>query len=469
MLLQADAATIPLEDKSIHCAIFSPPYWGLRKYSGDQSLGMFPDLGLEKTPEEHIERMVVILREVRRVLRDDGVCWLNYGDCYSAAGWESNRRNVIGEGSFDPADRKSGKDPGNKAGSLMLMPHRLAIALQDDGWIIRNDVVWYKRNPMPESVSGWRWEAGKTCECQRENNEAYLAEKMAESGLERDSIPRHFPGADQDCSKCHGTGKMGEPVLKKSSWRHTRAHEYIFQLVKRMNYFCNQEAVRERQQSFDEYHEGRSGGRDGYPTKRGFEKRSLHPSGRNPRSVMDVPTAPYKGQHFATFPPKLIAPLIRASCPRRACPECGQAWAAVVERDTKLTKTESARYDEWNYGKLDDYSAGEQVKAGKAANLRYTGFIPGHFKKQGVTGYRPTCECGHEEYKPGIVLDIFVGSGTVPMVAKELQRRWVGMDISYPYLDEQARYRSKWGKQKTKVDDLPLFQNDALQDVEIES
>ena len=107
MLIQSDAFNLPYKSKTFHACVTSPPYYGLRKYSGEQ--GERP-LGLEDTAEEHIERMVVIFREVYRVLRNDGVCWINYGDAF-------------------------------EDGNLMMLPHRLAIALQDDGWIVRNDLV----------------------------------------------------------------------------------------------------------------------------------------------------------------------------------------------------------------------------------------------------------------------------------------------------------------------------------------
>ena len=171
----------------------------------------------------------------------------------------------------------------------------------------------------------------------------------------------------------------------------------------------------------------------------------------NPESVLDIPTAPYKGAHYATFPPKLIAPLIRASVPRRACPECGQAWAAVVEKGTTY---------ESGSGK-----AGSQVGdiLGKHQDVETLHSGTGHDVRLGptpantVTDYRPTCECGREDHIPGIVLDPFGGSGTVGMVAKQLMRRWVVMDISKPYLDEQAKIRTKTGAPSKGVEGLPLF------------
>ena len=469
MLAQANAVRIPLPGQSVHCAVTSPPYWGLRKYAGEQ--GEEP-LGLEATPERHIERIVKICREVRRVLRDDGVFWLNYGDCYSAAGWESNRRSVVGQGSFDPAERKSGKSPGTRAGSLMMMPHRVALALQQDGWIIRQDLVWYKRNPMPESVNGWRWQRerekkGRSEHARKHNikggTEAMLRDASIHKGIGPDWVPKYV-----DCPGCEKCIPNDGLVLKRGSWRHTRAHEYVFMLVKRMQYWSNQEAVRESNRSTaEEYNRGAKAAREkrakhqpgveGLTISGGLETRfsnPQNPSGRNPRSVLDVPTAPYKGAHYATYPPNLIAPLIRATCPRWACPRCGQGWAAVVGKGS-FEKQDGARMDEWNYGKHDTPS----VDGGKSEQLRESGFTPNHSYSKSVLGYRPTCEHEHtqEEAVPGIVFDPFVGSGTTVAVAKSLLRQGIGIDISMEYLDHQAKIRTGEGMPSNALEDLPLF------------
>lgn len=617
MLIQADAFHLPYANNIFHAIVTSPPYWGLRKYDGEQ--GEEP-LGLEATPERHIERMVESFREVWRVLRPDGVVWLDYGDCFSSKPAGNPGVHGLDDKPRPSADHSERMDTSKAMtqGNLMLMPHRLAIALQADGWIVRNDLVWFKRNPMPESISGWHWYRHRLKD---ENDKWYDC-----SG----------------CDKCLHDNPLFPPlhILRKSSWRHTRAHEYVFMLTKQMKYYCNQEAVREAasQSSLDRISQKSFESQTGGPKDWGItginrtksvrqilEHFATNPS-RNPRSVLDVPTSPYsmgteiyrlrrvakdvasdgmihialpycrehgslavrlakefcgeheddllirieriyshlfqerlggffpthrhdghcsepcnsdwippeyslsaidhnnsshkmalslenaipympffemvgytadkrgllsyfvqhlciygsrimsgdflaslsrriphrildkqqaealkasdcscsiyerytkKADHYATFPPNLIAPLIRASVPRRCCPVCGQAWAAVVKRRDVVHKREPAHQPGNTPTKVD--STGWKPTIGN------------------VTGYRPTCDCGREDHIPGIVLDIFAGSGTVPMVANELGLRSVGMDISYPYLDEQARYRAKWGEQKTKIDDLPLF------------
>ena len=464
MLINSDSARIPLPDKSIHCVTTSPPYWGLRKYSGVQGIGMFPNLGLEPTPDEFVHNMVIIFREVRRVLRNDGVVWLNLGDCFAGSGGENANTGLQGgntikanseDGTRSGLWRRNPRKAKIQQGNLMMMPHRVAIALQDDGWVIRNDVIWYKRNPMPESVNGWRF--------QREKKKIGTGPTSHESGI----VPTGWRSESNPDRLGKGDYLTELPIyqygedyeLKKGSFRHTRAHEYVFQLVKKMGYWSNQEAVRvpyarewdetnigpnnqhNRTQEMEELVLGRK--TDPHGNMRDFMPTS---SGANPRSVLDIPTAPYKGSHYATFPPNLIAPLIRATCPRWACPVCGQGWSPVVEKlkpPSKDTRT-PGEHTPTGDGKLSGAKLQEWLNAN-----------PPQIKE-----YRPTCEHPHtiEQAIPGIVLDPFVGSGTTVQVAKQLLRRGVGLDISMDYLDEQAKIRTGAGSPSNVLDGLPLFE-----------
>ena len=424
MIAQADCFQIPLASKSVHCVVTSPPYWGLRKYAGEQ--GTEP-LGLEPTPERHIERTVTWAREVWRVLRLDGVFWLNYGDCYHGSGGENGNLGLgvdtsEAHGLYRANPRKNkGNLPGHevsrqmRGGNLALMPHRVALALQADGWIVRQDLVWSKSNPMPESVHGWSFNS--------------------------------------------------EGDLRRGSWRHTRAHEYVFMLVKGMGYWSDQEAVREKTDSamsWEEYARKTAPGatwRSGGMELNAFEYKTdggqSHPAGRNPRSVLHVPTAPYKGAHYATYPPALIAPLILATCPRWCCPVCGQGWAPVVERVPTGETQKMA----------DGWDTGEGAHGTVHRNGRETGETGKNVLASSVLGYRFTCDHPHTqaEARPGIVFDPFVGSGTSVMVARQLGRRGIGIDISQPYLREQAQKRimavptGKWAKQLEKLQTPTLF------------
>ena len=134
-----------LPDESVHCCITSPPYWGLRSYGGDSGM-----IGLEPTFAEHLDNLLAVFREVRRVLRSDGTLWLNYGDAYAA-----NRGCQVSDNMHKDVGNTRGSlvPSGLKPKDLMMMPARVAMALQADGWWLRSEIVWHKPNPMPESVT----------------------------------------------------------------------------------------------------------------------------------------------------------------------------------------------------------------------------------------------------------------------------------------------------------------------------
>lgn len=307
-----------LSDKSIHCCVTSPPYWGLRAYGtnpqvwgGDSdcehvwcnenlktysnynegfnercgnadgkrkqengcyktiSLGQFcqkcgdwkGELGLEPTPELFVEHLVEIFREVKRVLRDDGVLFLNLGDSYAAnRGYQVHNT----KGAKGHTYNNGSKIPnGLKPKDLVGIPWRVAFALQADGWYLRQDIIWHKPNPMPESVT----------------------------------------------DRC------------------TKAHEYIFLLSKSQKYYYDHEAIKEPQKTSSIQRQQKKWNGDGerdFPGGpqnhlRNYYKR-VNKAGpdltRNKRSVWTCSTKPFSGAHFATFPPNLIEPCILAGCPK---------------------------------------------------------------------------------------------------------------------------------------------------------
>ena len=269
-----------LDDGSVQTCVTSPPYWGLRDY------GVEGQIGLEKTPEEYVERMVRVLREVRRVLKDDGTLWLNLGDSY--ASFRDSMcvpQTISGEQRSMPTFGASNRGAAAFASSaikhkdIVGIPWRVAFALQADGWYLRQDIIWHKPNPMPESV--------------------------------RD--------------------------------RCTKAHEYIFLLSKQARYYYDQDACREK--TGNEISEEEYAKLDG---QRHFHEHDLtqgmmqynpefksatQPLGRNKRSVWTVPTQSYSEAHFATFPPKLIEPCILAGCPEGGTvldPFCGSGTTGMV-------------------------------------------------------------------------------------------------------------------------------------------
>jgi site-specific DNA-methyltransferase (adenine-specific) len=237
-----------LPEQSIHCCVTSPPYFGLRDY------GMVEQIGLEPTPDQFVAELVKVFREVRRVLRDDGTLWLNLGDSYNAYNANRGASTSISDGTAGrdhPRHKQGLTTPTLKSKDLIGIPWRVAFALQADGWYLRQDIIWHKPNPMPESVT----------------------------------------------DRC------------------TKAHEYLFLLSKSARYHYDSEAIKEpgvkgaAGSSFNKgktatHQMGRSSGKD----------RSDSDT-RNRRSVWTVATKPYRGAHFATFPPALVEPCILAGCP----------------------------------------------------------------------------------------------------------------------------------------------------------
>jgi DNA modification methylase len=298
-------------------------------------------IGLESTPEEYVARLVEVFREVRRVLAPHGTCWLNLGDSYASGA----------------------KGSGAKPKDLLLMPARVALALQDDGWWVRSDVIWSKPNPMPESVTD----------------------------------------------------------------RPTRSHEYLFLLTKSARYWWDAEAVAEPITT------KRSPSRKAKAT--GVGHAALRPNGtpydgqgvkRNVRSVWTIATVPYPDAHFATFPEELARRAILAGCPERVCATCGEASRRVVDRVDTGRRQKMA--DEWATHEGGHGSFHRNGREKGAAGVPVMATV--------TTGWT---DCGHNAYRPGVVLDPFMGSGTVALVARKLGRRAVGIELNPEYAEMVAR------------------------------
>ena len=291
--------TFPAE--SVNCVVTSPPYWGLRDY------GVDGQLGLEKTPDEYVSNLVAVFREVRRVLTSDGTCWLNLGDSYASdfkGSGGPSKKKLTNAGSFYNGNQRL--NHGLKPKDLCGIPWRVAFALQADGWWLRQDIIWHKPNPMPESVT----------------------------------------------DRC------------------TKAHEYIFMLTKSAKYYYNSEAIKEpaSMESLARYERGRSDNHkwaDGGPGNQTIAKSFEHMrstdkqrghgrrhagfndrwdamekleqcSGtRNKRSVWTISTQPFPQLHFATFPEELPRTCILAGCPPGGTvldPFCGAGTTGLVAR-----------------------------------------------------------------------------------------------------------------------------------------
>lgn len=372
-----------LPDESVHCVVTSPPYWCLRDY------GVGGQIGLEPTPEDWVQRLVDVFREVRRVLRKDGTLWLNVGDAYAAQrsgtampaetlaggshghtgangagdrgrGW-NNEPDGVAVGSGGRTPRRNASRYGLKHKDLIGLPWMLAFALRTDGWYLRSDIIWHKPNPMPESVT----------------------------------------------DRC------------------TKSHEYVFMLAKSQRYFYDADAVKEPAIHSNETVRNNGGknaqmGRYGQ-TRTGFIGAVTVAATRNKRDVWTIPPQPFAEAHFATFPKELPRTCILAGTSEQgACPDCGAPWDRVVEYHGVLPGN----------GKMHDgHRPDGMVMTGRDRP-----------PTRSVLGWRPSCECGRVDTVPCVVLDPFLGSGTTALVALEMARDVIGIELNPEYA-EMARKR----------------------------
>lgn len=435
VLANANALRLPLPDRSVHMIMTSPPYWGLRDYQtgkwegGDEQCehmvgnqvqdskapgaitnGIRPgtdtsvcrkcgakridqQLGLERvhdclgwtTGNNCGKCYVCHLRQVAaecwRVLRDDGTLWLNLGDSFAGAGAGGGGNKKGNEhGQHDSmVGSLRGKVPiGLKAKDMAGIPWRTAFALQADGWWLRRDIVWYKRNALPESVED----------------------------------------------------------------RPASCHEYIFLLTKSERYFYDQLSTREgpSQASLKRINQrnlyNQTGGDKEYATAGISVNRSSRTTmenfarnpGRNLRSVWDIPAQGVKEAHFATFAEKVVELAIKSGTSEvGCCPTCGAQWRQVVEKGDPIPGID-------NPNPVLPYTANGKANHG-------TGGSTLHMTRQRITvGWEPSCE-HDEEPVPAVVLDPFAGSGTTGLVARRLGRRSIMLDLSYSYLANETRSR----------------------------
>ncbi len=375
-----------LPAESAQMVVTSPPYWGLRKYEGEQDIKERGcSYGLEPTPELYVQHTVEILREIKRVLRKDGVVFWNIGDSYYGS-WQNYSGGSRGAGKQRPIVKGShaqnpvwegmegSRPPGTqkhgclKPKDLCLIPFRVAIAAQEDGWWVRSDIIWSKPNPMPESVTD----------------------------------------------------------------RPTNSHEYILMFTKSAKYYWDADAVREP-------HQEASIKRDKAGFKAAFKGRHTMPgenrphstdhngfnnlAGRNIRSVWSFPTQPYPEAHFAVFPEKLPETCIKASTPEvGCCSNCGSPWERILEKGLTAHDGETATI------------IPQSAKGGRLALLRQAARERGgeYVNETKTIGWQPTCKCNADKV-PSIVLDPFAGAGTSLWVAKKLNRQAIGYEISEEY------------------------------------
>lgn len=407
-----------IEEASVQTVITSPPYWGLRDYGTASYEGGDPNcehsismntkwndpkrgtdvlrpevsnrgkssdachkcgatrtdsqLGLEPKPEDYVENMVGVFREIWRVLRDDGTVWLNLGDTYSAQRWSGNgagqpmNKMKDGHRDINPV-----KESGLPDKNLVGIPWRVALALQADGWYLRQDIIWNKPNPMPESVA----------------------------------------------DRC------------------TKSHEYVFLLTKSPKYFFDNEAIKEIATGYDGRKDTLLKGSPKYADKQLVPNQSGQSFAstpherwkfvdgvpmRNKRSVWTINTKPFKGAHFAVMPEALVEPCLLAGIPQGGC--CSICRTPYV-RDIK--KGERTKLDRREHT-LNVIPGRDKISKLQSVAMES---VPKEF-----LGWIQNCKCEGSEPAPSLALDPFTGSGTVAVVALRNNCNFVGTELNPEYV-----------------------------------
>ena len=371
-----------LPDKSVNCCVTSPPYYGLRDY------GHSGQIGLEETPEQFVAKLVEVFREVKRILKDDGTLWLNLGDSYN--GYPANVRQggkLSGSNQHARQNKDSGyglADKSLKPKDLIGIPWMVAFALRADGWYLRQDIIWHKPNPMPESV---------TDRCTKSHEYIFLLSKSQKYWYDHEaikteildvSIARMGRGVSDNHKNINGApGQTPHSISKPRE--NIKAYNHSGEGDKKLT--------------------GHSGNYD-------KEGNLIGDGMANKKSVWTVTTKPYSEAHFATYPPDLIVDCIKAGCPEYVCNKCGKARDRILETETVIRKRPE------NFGRYREINGQPHPSKGGTITTQI-----------GITD----CGC-NAGFSPGIVLDPFMGAGTTAMVARKLNRNYVGFELNPEYI-----------------------------------
>lgn len=341
-------------DESVDMVITSPPYWNLRDY------GVEGQLGQEYTFDEYIDKLCIIFDEVKRVLKNDGTCWVNLSDTYAGSG-KGAWKNKLSQKEVYVPDKRPCMNENVSSKSLCCIPDRFKIEMINRGWICRNEIIWHKPNVMPSSV--------------------------------KDRFTVDFE-------------KLFFFTKSKKYYFETQYEPYTSHMNRWGGINLKADNISECDNE------------TGHTT---YRKRSLRPNeqGRNKRAVWTISTKPFKEAHFATYPLELIEVPIKAGCPEFICNKCGKPRE-----------------------KIEQYTGNNILKGGVGSikyensglNLSKTStLLTKTMKEKQFIGYSD-CGC-NEGFSNGIVLDPFMGSGTTAVVAKKLNRNFIGIELNSKYIE----------------------------------
>lgn len=397
------------------CCVSSPPYYGLRNYGLPEvtfpacSFKVFGfekrfdewtgHLGLEPSPEMFVAHMVLIYEQVRRTLKDNGTCWVNMGDSYNSGSSGGLGGSTIqgGQTNQSKSNRHGKKAVKNiKHKDLVGVPWMLAFALREAGWYLRQDVIWNKPNPMPESV---------TDRCTKAHEYIFLLSKQPKYYFDAEAIKQPAKNPEDDVRRKHAQvpENKSAPTTLKNGIRPVKSG--------------NKQRVTAAER--------------GCPEGTGKNQASLVPwegMMANKRSVWTVTTKPFAEAHFATFPEDLIVDCIKASTSEHGnCDECGKPYERVFTKE--LVPGPKASYN----SKPDERDAGADAQD-QGSNRMKDGHKPGWINKTETTGWQKICMCGGGCVRPATVLDPFGGSATTAVVSKKLNRNYVLYELNPTYI-----------------------------------
>jgi DNA modification methylase len=387
-----------LPDCCIQTVVTNPPYYALRNY------GVEGQIGSEETLEEFISKIVEVFREVRRVLREDGTLWLNFGDSYAGSGRgptgkngignQFERRGFVGKGPSKGLDEFKSKD-------MMGVPWRVAFALQADGWYLHSDIIWNKPNPMPESV---------TDRPTKSHEYIFLMTKSPRYFYDAEAIREGVSGGTHDRGDYKGdlpkTAEPGQGIKQNSSW--TKA------CWGQPEGTGKKKAAKKQDQT-------------GNPTYTGFNERCKENNSfcdgttRNARTVWTITTQARPEAHFATFPDEIPRRCISAGTSKYGCcPKCGAPYQRIVEASGGVIGAS------WHPHENDEVTGQVGFKS--------------HGYKREFKGWKPGCDCiieGPPEAAlpvPCVVLDPFLGIGTTMRITRDLGRSSIGIELNPAYI-----------------------------------